>query len=297
MTIINQLKSYFLISVGLFLYAFAWKAFLVPNEITGGGVAGIATVFYFVSGETVSTGITILAINIVLLIIAFYTLGKNFGAKTIYGVLFLSFMFSFLDVPDFIASQFNESDKLICAIIGGIISGVGIVIALVQGGSAGGTDIVVMILTKYRNISPGKVYLYCDIFIIGSSYFINGDLRTIIYGYVMMGVFSYTVDLLLSGNKQSVQIFIFSRKYQEIADAVLSVKKRGVTAIDATGWYTKESNKMLMILVRKHELNDIYRIVKVIDPDALLSIANVMGVYGKGFDIMRNPGKKSKIKL
>ncbi|MDR3245804.1 MAG: YitT family protein [Prevotellaceae bacterium] len=290
---LKLIKSYVVISIGIFIYAFAWKAFLIPNEVTGGGVAGIATVLYFVSGETISTGITILVINAILLAIAFYTLGKGFGAKTIYGVVFMSLMFSFLKSPDFISSQFNDSDKLICAIIGGILSGVGVVLTFMQGGSTGGTDIVAMILNKYRNTTPGKVYLYCDVVIIGLSYFINHDIRTIIYGYVMMGIFSYSVDLLLSGNKQSVQILIFSRKYKEIADSVVLLKKRGVTALDATGWYTQESTKVLIVLVRKQELNDVYRIIKSIDPDALISVAHVMGVFGKGFDIIK-PSKKKK---
>jgi uncharacterized membrane-anchored protein YitT (DUF2179 family) len=294
---LKVIKSYLLISVGIFIYAFAWKAFLIPNEITGGGVAGIATVLYFVSGATISTGITILVINAILLVIAFYTLGKSFGAKTIYGVIFMSLMFSFLKSPEFISSQFNDSDKLICAIIGGILSGVGVVLTFMQGGSTGGTDIIAMILNKYYNTTPGKVYLYCDMFIIGLSYFINHDIRTIIYGYVMMGIFSYSVDLLLSGNKQSVQILIFSRKYKEIADSVVMFKKRGVTALDATGWYTQETTKVLIVLVRKQELNDVYLIIKYIDPDALISVANVMGVFGKGFDIIKTPKKKKYLKI
>ncbi|MDR0724941.1 MAG: YitT family protein [Prevotellaceae bacterium] len=295
MLILKTIKSYVIISIGIFMYAFAWKAFLIPNEITGGGVAGIATVLYFVSGAQVSTGITILVINAILLTIAFYVLGKGFGAKTIYGVVFLSLMFSFLKSPEAISGQFNESDKLICAIIGGILSGAGVVITFMQGGSTGGTDIVVMILNKYYNTTPGKVFLYCDMVIIGLSYFINHDIRTIIYGYVMMGVFSYTVDLLLSGNKQSVQILIFSRKYKEIADSIVFLKKRGVTAIDATGWYTQEPSKVLIVLVRKQELNDVYRIIKSVDADALISVANVMGVFGKGFDIIKTSKKKKKL--
>jgi uncharacterized membrane-anchored protein YitT (DUF2179 family) len=276
------------------MYAFAWKAFLIPNEITGGGVAGIATVLYFLSNGAISTGIPILLINAFLLVAAFYTLGRSFGAKTIYGIVLMSLMFTFLESPDFIARQFGESDKLTCAIIGGIFSGAGIVLTFMQGGSTGGTDIIVMIATKYRNVTPGKVYLYCDLVIIGSSYFINHDIRTIIYGYVMMGVFSYTVDLLLAGNKQSVQILIFSRKYTEIADAIIRVKKRGVTALDSIGWYTKEMSKTLVVLARKQELGEIYRIVKSIDPEALVSVAHVMGVFGKGFDIIKT-GKKKKI--
>jgi uncharacterized membrane-anchored protein YitT (DUF2179 family) len=294
-SILKTVKAYIIISVGIFIYAFAWKAFLIPNEITGGGVAGIATVLYFVSGAKISTGITILLINAILLTIAFYVLGKGFGAKTIYGVVFLSLMFSFLKSPESISSQFNESDKLICAIIGGILSGAGVVLTFRQGGSTGGTDIVVMILNKYYNTTPGKVFLYCDMIIIGMSYFINHDIRTIIYGYVMMGIFSYTVDLLLSGNKQSVQILIFSRKYKEIADSVVFLKKRGVTALDATGWYTQETTKVLIVLVRKQELNDVYRIIKSIDADALISVAHVMGVFGKGFDIIKTSKKKKRL--
>ncbi|MDR0385522.1 MAG: YitT family protein [Prevotellaceae bacterium] len=291
-SILKTVKSYIIISAGIFIYAFAWKAFLIPSEITGGGVAGIATVIYFVSGAKVSTGVTILAVNAVLLTVAFFILGRGFGAKTVYGVIFLSVMFSFLKSPESITSQFDESDKLICAIIGGILSGVGIVLTFRQGGSTGGTDIVAMIINKYYNTTPGRVLLYCDIAIIGLSYFINHDIRTIIYGYVMMGVFSYTVDLLLSGNRQSVQILIFSRKYREIADAVVSLKRRGVTAVDATGWYTQEASKVLIVLVRKHELNDVYRIIKSIDTDALISVASVMGVFGKGFDIIKTSKKK-----
>jgi uncharacterized membrane-anchored protein YitT (DUF2179 family) len=291
-SILNLFKSYVVISAGILIYAFAWKAFLIPNEIAGGGVSGIATVIYFLSGKTVSTGIPILTVNALLLIFAFRLMGGSFGAKTIYGVILMSLLFSFLDVPDCISSQFDESDKLICAIIGGALSGAGIVLTFMKGGSAGGTDIVAIIINKYRNVTPGKVYLYCDMIIIGSSYFINGDIRTIIYGYVVMGVFSYTVDLLLSGNRQSVQIFIFSRKYREIAEAIISEKKRGVTALDSIGWYTQESNKMLIVLVRKYELNDIYRIIKSVDADALLSVANVMGVFGKGFDTIKASSKK-----
>jgi uncharacterized membrane-anchored protein YitT (DUF2179 family) len=291
-SILKTIKAYVIISIGIFIYSFAWKAFLIPNEIAGGGVAGVATVIYFVSGAEISTGITILVINAILLTIAFYILGKGFGAKTIYGVVFLSIMFSVLKSPEAISSQFNESDKLICAIIGGILGGVGVVLTFRQGGSTGGTDIIAMILNKYYNTTPGRVLLYCDIVIIGLSYFINHDIRTIIYGYVVMGIFSYTIDLLLSGNKQSVQILIFSRKYKDIADSVVFLKKRGVTALDATGWYTQETTKVLIVLVRKQELNDVYRIVKSIDPDALISVSNVMGVFGKGFDIIKTSKKK-----
>lgn len=291
--IFKLIKSYFIISIGLFIYAFAWKAFIIPNRIGGGAAAGVATVIYYVSGERISTGITIFVLNTILVIIGTRILGRGFGAKTIYGIVFMSLMFSLLEEPEFITHQFGDSDKLICAIVGGIVSGIGIAITFMQGGSAGGTDIVAMIINKYRNITPGKVFLYSDLVIIGSSYFINKDLRTIVYGYVMMGVFSYTVDLLLSGNKQSVQILVFSKKFALIAETVIRERKRGVTALDATGWYTRDEGKVLVILVRKNELNDVYRIIKNIDAEALISVASVMGVFGKGFDTIKTPRRSS----
>lgn len=291
--IFKLIKSYLIISIGLFIYAFAWKAFIIPNRIGGGAAAGVATVIYYVSGERISTGITIFVLNTILVIIGTRILGRGFGAKTIYGIVFMSLMFSLLEEPEFITHQFGDSDKLICAIVGGIVSGIGIAITFMQGGSAGGTDIVAMIINKYRNITPGKVFLYSDLVIIGSSYFINKDLRTIVYGYVMMGVFSYTVDLLLSGNKQSVQILVFSKKFALIAEAVIRERKRGVTALDATGWYTRDEGKVLVILVRKNELNDVYRIIKNIDAEALISVASVMGVFGKGFDTIKTPRRSS----
>ena len=291
--IFKLIKSYLIISIGLLIYAFAWKAFIIPNRIGGGAAAGVATVIYYVSGERISTGITIFVLNTILVMIGTRILGRGFGAKTIYGIVFMSLMFSLLEEPEFITHQFGDSDKLICAIVGGIVGGIGIAITFMQGGSAGGTDIVAMIINKYRNITPGKVFLYSDLVIIGSSYFINKDLRTIVYGYVMMGVFSYTVDLLLSGNKQSVQILVFSKKFALIAETVIRERKRGVTALDATGWYTRDEGKVLVILVRKNELNDVYRIIKNIDAEALISVASVMGVFGKGFDTIKTPRRSS----
>lgn len=288
----QTIRSYLIISIGLLIYTFAWKAFLIPNEITGGGAAGVSTVIYYLTNKSIPIGLSIILINSILVVIGIRVLGRAFGAKTIFGIITMSLMFTFLPEPRFISSQFNDSDKLICAIIGGIVSGAGLAITFMQGGSAGGTDIIAMVINKYRDVTPGKVLLYADVVIIGSSYFINWDLRTIVYGYVMMGVFSYTIDLLLSGNKQSVQIFIFSKHYENIANTIIQETKRGVTALSSIGWYTKQEGRVLVVNTRKYELNDIYRIVKGIDPEAFISVASVMGVFGKGFDQIKTPSKK-----
>ena len=280
------LKEYILITVGLFLYTFAWVAFLIPNETIGGGATGMATVLYYVSGKYIPVSVGFFVLNGVLVLVGIKILGKNFGVKIIYGIITTS-LFLLLPEPAFITNSFLPEDKLLTAIIGGALSGIGIFIALQQGGGAGGTDIVVMILNKYRSISPGRVYLYCDLIIIGASFFINWDFRTIIYGYVVMGVFSYAVDLFLSGAKQSIQLFIFSKKYPQIADRITRETGRGVTLIDGKGWYTQEDGKVMMTVTRKTDSNVVFRIVREEDNDAFISVNSVMGVYGKGFEEIR----------
>jgi uncharacterized membrane-anchored protein YitT (DUF2179 family) len=295
-SVYKVLKTYFIISFGLFVYVFAWKAFLIPNEIVGGGATGVATVVYYLTGKFIPIQYGFFAFNAILLVIGIKILGTAFGAKTIYGILFTFTMLAILPEPKFITQSFIESDKLLCAIIGGFVSGAGTAITFSQGGSAGGTDIIAWIINKYRNVTPGKIFLYADLIIIGSSFFINWNFRTVVYGYVVMGVFSYSVDLLLSGTKQSVQILIFSNKFAEIASKINSELKRGVTAIHATGWYSQEDRRVLVLMARKYELNDIYRIIKNIDNEAFISVASVMGVFGKGFDPLKTKAKfKRKI--
>lgn len=285
--IYSELRSYLGITIGLFLYVLAWVAFLIPNEIVGGGATGFATDIHFLTGKAIPVNYAFFAVNAILLAIGFYILGNSFGIKTIYGMVFTFLMLTFLPEPTIITNSFQDSDKLICAIIGGIVSGFGIAIAFRNGGSAGGTDIVAMIVSKYKNISPGKVYLYSDLFIIGASFFINFDFRTIVYGYVTMAVFSYSVDLVLSGSRQSVQIFIISKKYDEIARRIINEVNRGVTALDAIGWYSQTSSKVLMVIVRKNDTKQVHQIINETDPEAFISEASVMGVYGKGFDVIK----------
>jgi uncharacterized membrane-anchored protein YitT (DUF2179 family) len=285
--IYREIRSYAGITLGLFMYVVAWVAFLIPNEIVGGGATGFATVVYYVTGQAIPVSYWFFMLNAVLLVAGFSILGNSFGIKTLYGIAFTFIMLAALPEPKFITESFRESDKLLCAIVGGIISGFGIAVTFQNGGSAGGTDIVAMIVNKYRNTSPGKVFLYADLIIIGSSFFISFDFRTVVYGYVTMAVFSYSVDLLLSGSKQSVQLIIISPKYEEIADKINRNAHRGVTALNSLGWYTKTESKALLVIIRKHDIKQVYRIINRIDKDAFISESNVTGVYGRGFDVIK----------
>ncbi len=280
--IFNEIKAYIVIAFGLFIVALGWTAFLIPNEILGGGVTGIATLVFWATGLPV--GVSVLAVNAVLLAIALRILGVGFSLKTIVSVAVLSGMFSVLQY--YIREPF-VTDRFMAAIIGGIMGGAGIGIVFTQGGSTGGTDIVALIINKYRNISPGKIILILDVFIISSSFILFRSIETLVYGFVVMAVASYVIDLILTGNKQSVQLFIFSKKADEIANRIGKETGRGVTFIKGTGWYTKTESNILLIIVRRMESPQIFRIIKEIDPDAFMSLNNVMGVYGNGFDSIK----------
>jgi len=287
------IREYIIITTGLLMYVVSINHFILPAKIVGGGVSGIGALVYYASHGFIQVSTTYLTINVLLVIIAFIVLGRNFGFKTIYGILGITLLLRVVPIP----AAPHVSDPLMSGIIAGMLAGSGMGIIFTQGGSSGGTDIVAMIITKYRNTSVGRVFLYCDLIIIGMSYLLNHSIETVAYGYVLMGVSSYCVDLMLSGNRQSVQMFIFSEYYEKIANRIISEQRRGVTLLNATGWYTKQDKKLLMILARKNEANNIYRIVKEEDSTAFISVANIMGVFGQGFDSIKVSRKLNPTEL
>ena len=287
----TALKEYVIIFLGLLLYVSAWSVFLLPNNMVGGGVSGMGAIIQYATGFKISY--TYFLVNAVLLIIALKILGRSFGAKTIFAVIVTTILFRV--IPDVIPTDFinefaHENGRLTCALFGGALSGLGIAITFTQGGSSGGTDIIALIINKYRSISPGSIIVSLDVLIISSTLLIPSAgsfgtrLATVIYGFVTSAVFSYTLDLFLNGNKQCVQIMIFSKKYAEIADAITKEAHRGVTAIHSEGWYTHTESEIVTVVARKQESSQILRIVKKMDDTAFVSVNNVSGVFGKGFE-------------
>ena len=278
--IIQEIQDWSIIIFGLFLYSFGWTGFLLPNGITTGGVTGIAAIVYFAS--TIPVGITYFCINGVLLLLSIKILGFKFSLKTIVNVIVLSSLLSVFQT--IIKEPLVKGEPFMSCILGGVMCGLGLGLVFNFKGSTGGTDIIAMIIHKYRNVSIGKALLICDLLIICSSYFVFHSIEKIVYGLVVMGVISYTVDMVLNGARQSVQFFIFSDKYEEIADMINEQAHRGCTILDGTGWYTKKSTKVLVVMAKKNESVTIFRIVKNIDANAFISQSTVIGVYGKGFE-------------
>lgn len=277
-----NIEDYIAITIGLVMFSLAWTLFIIPAQITGGGVSGIGAVLYYATG--IPVGITYFLVNILLVAVAIKVLGASFGIKTIYSMIVVSVALTFSQ--QFVSEPIVD-DTFLSAVLGGILSGVGLGIVFSKGGSTGGTDIIAAIIVKYRNISPGRVIMYCDVIIIASSFFVLKSVDKMVYGYVTMGVVSYSLDAVLSGANRSAQMFIFSSKYDEIADFINQQRYRGVTVIDGVGWYTKENVKVVISVVRKRETGAIFRKIKEIDPDAFISMGSVMGVYGQGFDKLK----------
>ena len=282
----NEIISYVLITLGILTYTFAWAAFMLPAKIVGGGVSGISSVIYYAAGVPIPIGILNLFINAVLLAIGFKVLGPKFGIKPIFGIVMSSLAFilwqQVLHVENWL--DVSEFGGFMCAIIGGAVCGGGIGLAFAMGGNSGGTDIIALILTKFYNISPGKVIMYLDIVIIGLSYFVSGKLENVIFGYITMVTMTYVLDMVIDGNKQSYQIMVFSQKNDEIGQAITTEVGRGATLLDAEGCYSHQSQKVLIVMTHRTDKPIVMQIINRIDPSAFVSVSKVQGVYGKNFD-------------
>lgn len=276
----EEIKDYILIVAGLLFYGVGFAGFILPYKITPGGVTGISALIYYAFNIPVS--ISYFVINIGLLLLSIKILGLKFSLRTIFGVFVLTFILSMLEI--FIKKPFVTDQPFMACVMGGVMCGIGIGMVLNAKGSTGGTDIIALIINKYKDITIGKGLLICDAIIIGSSYLIFQSIEKIVYSIVVLGIVSYVVDLSLNGSRQSVQFFIFSEKYEEIADAIINQAHRGCTILDGTGWYSKKSVKVVVVLAKRVESVAIFRIINSIDPNAFISQSSVTGVYGQGFD-------------
>ncbi len=312
-------KEWALVTLGITIYVTGWTIFLMPNNLVGGGVSGIASMIQYATGGAIQMGYSYFTLNAILIIAAVVVIGMGFGAKTIYAIILASVGLRFLPeiIPlEIIQTLALQNGKLMSTLCGGVMAGIGIGMSISNGGSTGGTDIIALIYTKYRNVSPGKVILYLDFVIILSSLLVpsivpdldpqtgkqllgadgqplshlmpfSEKVTTVIYGLILVTVNGRVIDAYLSGSQQSVQLFMLSKKFADIADSITHELHRGVTVLDGKGWYTQEPTEVLMVITRKTDLNLLLRYIKAIDPKAFLSVSSVNGVYGQGFDTIK----------
>jgi len=280
--ILREFRDYLLITLGLVSYALGWTTFLLPYKVTTGGVTGIAAIIFYATGIPIQW--SYFAINVVLLIFALKILGPKFSIKTIYAVFMLTFMLWFFQKVTGTTQWLGPNQDFMACILGAALCGIGLGVVYVNNGSTGGTDIIAAVVTKFRDVTFGRMILYCDIFIIASCYFVFYDWKRVVFGYCTMAVMSYVLDMVVNSARRSVQFIIFSSHYQEIADSITHDCNRGVTILNGMGWYSKEPMNVICVLAKKSQSTQIFRLVKDIDPNAFVSQSDVIGVYGNGFD-------------
>lgn len=295
-------KDYFFIVLGLTLYAFGFTAFILPHKVVIGGMAGLGSVVYFLTLRLHEAGyfpfvipvaVTMYAVNFLLLLIAFRIVDRTFTIRTLFGMTVLSLV---IGVMQPLCANLNimPDEKIVSIILGACVMGAGLGTVFIHNGSSGGTDIVAAMVNKRSNVTIGRTMMLCDFLIVGSAYFVlHYPLPEIVFGLMTTIIAGYMCDMVINSNRQAVQFTIISKKWEDIANAINNDANRGCTVFDGTGWYSRQPVKMLMVMCRKIESVTIYRIVKSIDPEALVTQGNVNGVYGKGFDKMKvKVGKK-----
>lgn len=284
--------DYIVITVGVVLFVLAWTSFLLPNNMIDGGLTGASALLSMVTG--ISVDIWYFGINSFLLIMAWIILGRSFGIRTIYAIVLSSVLFRVFGSPSMAFLQsvpgnaLAVNEPILVPIIGGLLEAVGLALIILRGGSTGGTDILALIVNKFWPVSLGQFYLLADFVVITLLLLIPGHCFTdVVKGYVTMGVCAYVLDLIMLGREQSVQLHIFSNKYEEIGNFINKEMERGVTALEAVGWYTKQERKILLVVLRRSELGTLTKAVKEIDPKAFVTVVPANSVFGEGFGEMK----------
>lgn len=277
-------RDYVFIILGTLLYSFAFTGFVLPYKIVIGGVTGVGTLVFFVTGIPVA--ISQYAINLVLLACAYKTVGRQFVLRTIFGATCMSVFVGILQpvMAYHFPNGIIENQPFMSTLIAGFLIGWALGLVFIHNGSTGGTDIVAAMVSKHSNVTIGRTMLYVDFCIISSSYLLFHEIETVMYGLVILFLISFMTDQIINTNRQAVQFFIISPHWVRIADAINTQAHRGCTVVDGLGWYSKHQIKMLIVVCRRIESVTIFRITKSIDPGAFITQGLVNGVYGQGFD-------------
>ena len=280
--VLEQFRSYLWITIGLALYSFGWTAFLVPSKIIGGGVAGISTLLYYLSG--IPVGLWIFVLNIALILLGARRLGWRFAVNTLLGITLSSIFFTLMQKE--FPSPLVE-DQFMAALVGAGLAGAGLGITFSNGGNSGGFDIIALTSSETRSVSPGSIILVLNVFVIGSSYFVFHSAEKVVYGFVVMAVNSYALDVVMGGIKQSYQIMIFSQKSLDIAGEIARKVRRGITVFKGYGWYSKRPVDIILVIAHREDKAHIMRIIKEVDDKAFVSVTKVQGVFGSNFERLK----------
>ena len=287
------LKEYLVMTLGVLIFSAAWGCFMIPNGMSSGGLTGLCTVLQYATGGLVKVGVSYGVINVILLAIAFLVMGARFGIKTIYCIALSSVAlgaFPYFEALHSVQGNFlYVPERFLIPFLSGLMEGVGLGLLFRQGGSSGGSDILAMIINKYWPVSPGRFFLVTDSIIVLSLMLLpEKTFSDLVYGFIMVVTSATIVDLTLMGGKSTIQVMVFSEKYEDIADYIIEKLNRGVTALNAVGWFTKNDKKVLLIMMQQKQLYEVTSVIKELDCNAFISVTPANSVYGEGFEEIKS---------
>lgn len=279
--VLRWVADILLIILGACSYSIGLHCFTAPNDIAPGGVGGISTIINETTG--LSIGLLYGLINVPLIIIGLIFLGKKTMIKTVIAVAVISFTTDF--ALDYINMPVYENgDRLLAAIFGGIIFGFGMGLIYLREGTSGGTDIINKLINrKLPHFSLGAITLATDAVVVGASAFVYGNIESALYAVVAIFICGKVMDMILYGSFEGKMLLIFSDKYQEIAEYIIKTLDRGVTYLNGEGAYSGKQKNVICCAVHKNEYSKLKRAVKEVDPNAFIIITNAGEVLGDGF--------------
>lgn len=277
--IVQTIQEYVIIALGCTIMAAGVSLFLLPNELSTGGFSGIATIVYYFF--KVPMGVTVLALNIPLLIIAYFKIGKQLFARSIYGTIVFSLM---IDLIDKITPLTH--DKFLGCIYGGIFAGIGTAIILKFDASTGGSDLLSHIIRAYKKqYKSSSLILAVDTVVIALNVIFFKNIEIGLYSAIAIFLMGKMIDLIFEGVNFTKVIFIISPKYEEIAGQISASINRGSTGLFSKGMYTDQEKLTLLCVGSRTEAYEMQSIAKEIDKEAFIIIMNAREVIGKGFKI------------
>ena len=288
--VLDFIKDMIFINLGMAIYDVGWALFLLPYKITTGGGAGLCAIVQYATGFPMQY--SLLAVNALLLLLAWWQLGPKFTLKTLYAVLSLTF---YLEVgQDIVSNQeyglwqvLGENQEGMACILGAILNGIGIGMVFMSGGSTGGWDIPASIINKYKNVSIGRVLLYLDLFVIGSCYFLFHSWQMVVFGYVTLVIYTFAVDTMINSSKQDIQFTIYTKCHDILVESIRTKTGHTATLLFAEGGFTHNQLKVVVTIVHKSEQVEMLRLIRDTDPEAFVTFHRVEGAFGKGFNVIK----------
>ncbi len=277
----SKLKILMFTLIGTFLTSIGVSVFYLPAKVVGGGVSGLATVIYHTLG--IQPGITYGVINIALLIVAIFILGKHFVIHTLVGAFSLTLFVELLSyVPPI------TDDVVLATICGSVFYGVGIGITLLVGASTGGTDIAARLIQHYRpNVAIGRLLLFVDSAVILLSLIVFREFELALYGIIALAVSTFAIDFLISKMNVSKLAFVITSKGGEISRLLVTTSQRGVTLIDAKGAYTGGERQVLLCALKETEIPAFQHKIEEIDENVFIIYSESQQIVGNGFHVYR----------